>query len=327
MITFEKLHTKNLLLILLHITIFSSMSTVFNHRIQAQENDLPQILSAKYLINRDIYICTRRAGGPGKILPNVVYSNALYQKSLLPEDKNLQGSSTSLVNWVSVNPIGLFYARTNNNYISGRTNSIAFHPTNSNIFYIGAAQGGVWKTTDGGITWQVLTDGLPNIASGDIEVDQSNPNILYYGTGELNFAIDCHYGNGIYKSTDAGSSWNQIATNSIASYISKILIDPTNSNILYVAGDGSCAKSTNAGANWTTLTGGANCTSMIMDPTNTQILYIACGGYYGTTIMKTTTGGTYWNIMATGIPSNGRGRIALAISNINPSVLYASIAH
>ena len=153
------------------LVLFTCIS--FTQDIQTQK-----MLSPEDLIARENYIYTRRAGGPGMVIPQDVLSKALQQKALLPEDKNISNSVTSTVSWVSVNPIGLFYARTGSNYISGRTNSIAFHPTNPNIFYIAAAQGGVWKTTDGGVTWQDLTDNLSFISSGDIEVDQVNPKIL-----------------------------------------------------------------------------------------------------------------------------------------------------
>ena len=161
--------------------------------------------SGEEIFARESFITMRRAGGPDKLLPPNAYSEALLQKSLIIEDK-FTNSLTRLTNWVSINPIGMFYAVTNNNYISGRTNSIAFHPTDPNTFYIAAAQGGVWKTTDGGVNWISITDNLPTLACGDIVVVQNNPNILYLGTGELNYSQDSQYGNGIYKSTDAGAT-------------------------------------------------------------------------------------------------------------------------
>ena len=261
------------------LIVFCSFIICFNSTATAQDISSPKLLSPEDLIARENYIYTRRAGGPGLTVPENAFENAVYQMSLIPKDKNNPASITSTVSWVAANPIGMFYARTNNNYISGRTNSIAFQNSNPNIFYIAAAGGGVWKTTDNGGTWQVLTDNLPNIASGDIEVDQANPNILYYGTGELNFSLDSHYGNGIYKSTNGGVSWFQIATTSVGSYIGKIVIDPTNSNILYSAGSSVVNKSTNAGANWTALSSGGSSSSLLIDPTNTQILYLSTGGY------------------------------------------------
>lgn len=293
----------------------------------SQDNISVTRLSPEDLKARDQYIYTRRAGGPGMVISPDAYSNAVYRKSLLPEDKYLPNSFTSLVNWISVNPIGLFYARTNNNYVSGRTNSVAFHPTNPNIFYIGAAQGGVWKTTDGGASWQVLTDNLSTLASGSVAVDQVNPNVLYYGTGEMNFSQDSHYGNGIFKSTNAGTTWSQVATTSVGTYISTIVIDPSNSNILYSAANVGVYKSTNAGVNWTSTGSPGGCTTMFIDPFNTQIIYISTGSYSAGSVYKTTDGGSSWNPYINGLPASSRGRICLAMSNVNSQILYASISN
>jgi hypothetical protein len=208
--------------------------------------------SGEEIFARESFITMRRAGGPDMKLPPNAYSDALIQKSLIIEDQ-FTNSLTKLTNWASINPIGMFYAVTNNNYISGRTNSIAFHPTDPNTFYIAAAQGGVWKTTDGGVNWISITDNLPTLACGDIVVVQNNPNILYLGTGELNYSQDSQYGNGIYKSTDAGATWVQVAPSSlVGNRCSMMAIDQTNPNIVYAATNTSVFKSTNAGINWTT---------------------------------------------------------------------------
>ncbi len=223
--------------------------------------------SGESILEREEFILTRRAGGPGMKIAYDAYSKAVEQKSNIPEDRNIPNSKTRATNWVSINPIGLFYQRTNANYISGRTNSIAFHPTNPNIFYIAAAQGGVWKTTDGGVNWTALTDNLPTLACGDVVVDQINPNILYLGTGELNYSGDSQYGNGIYKSTDAGATWFQVATVSqVGNRCSYMAIDPFNSNIVYMGGNSGIFKSTNAGINWTNINGGTNINCIIINP-------------------------------------------------------------
>ncbi|MFI5144811.1 MAG: T9SS type A sorting domain-containing protein [Ignavibacteria bacterium] len=312
---------------MLALIVFSLSSFFFHQAAYAQDNSNPKLLSPEDLKSRDNYYYTRRAGGPGLTIPENAFDNAVRQMYLLPQDKNIPNSVTSTISWVAANPIGMFYARTNNNYISGRTNSIAFQNSNPNIFYIAAAGGGVWKTTDNGGTWQVLTDNLPNIASGDIEVDQANPNVLYYGTGELNYSLDSHYGNGIYKSTNAGVSWTQVATTAVGSYIGKIVIDPTNSNIIYAAGSSVVNKSTNAGANWITTPSGASSSSLLIDPTNTQTLYVSTGGSSSGSIQKTTDGGTTWTAAITGLPASNRGRTIIAMSNVNSQILYASISN
>jgi len=287
----------------------------------AQEDE-----SGESILEREEFILTRRAGGPGMKIAFDAYSKAVEQKSLIPEDRNIPNSKTRATNWVSINPIGLFYQRTNANYISGRTNSIAFHPTDPNIFYIAAAQGGVWKTTDGGVNWTVLTDNLPTLACGDVVVDQQNPNVLYLGTGELNYSSDSQYGNGIYKSTDAGATWYQVATVSqVGNRCSYLAIDPFNSNIVYMGGNNGIFKSTNAGINWTNMAGGTNVNCIIINPTNSQIIYITNGGTNAGQVLKSTNAGATWSTLAGGLPTT-MGRIQLALAKSNVDVLYASIA-
>ncbi|MBK6766545.1 MAG: hypothetical protein IPG71_09610 [bacterium] len=101
-------------------------------------------------------------------------------------------------NWSSIGP---------NNY-SGRILSIAWNPVNTNIIYVGSASGGLWKTTNGGTTWSPLTDNLASLAIGCIALDPTNPDIIYIGTGEGSFNIDAVFGAGVFKSTDAGATWN-----------------------------------------------------------------------------------------------------------------------
>jgi len=289
----------------------------------AQEEDE----SSESILERENFILTRRAGGPGMKIAFDAYSKAVEQKSNIPEDRSIPNSKTRTTNWVSINPVGMFYQVTNANYISGRTNSIAFHPTNANIFYIAAAQGGVWKTTDGGVNWTALTDNLPTLACGDIVVDQVNPNILYLGTGELNYSGDSQYGNGIYKSTDAGTTWNQIATvTQVGNRCSYMAIDPTNSNIVYMGGNNGFFKSTNAGLNWTNMNGGTNVNCIIIIPSSPQTIYITNGGSSAGQILKTTDAGTTWTTLAGGLPT-GMGRIQLALAKSNVSTVYASISN
>jgi len=97
------------------------------------------------------------------------------------------------------------------NPVSGRVTAMAVDPTNPDVVYLGATEGGVWKTTDGGSTWTPLTDNQASLAVGSIAIDLSNPQIIYVGVGEENFNGDAYFGAGILKSTDGGSTWTQIA--------------------------------------------------------------------------------------------------------------------
>ncbi len=287
--------------------------------------DTEEFETAETIAQRERYIIDRRAGGPGMKVPDGAYERAVIEKMQIPKDIDMPGSFTAMSSWVSVNPKGMFYSRTGNNFISGRTNSIAFHPTNVNIMYIAAAQGGVWKTTDNGNTWNVLTDNLGSISSGDIAIDPQNPNILYYGTGELNYSGDSQYGDGLYKSTNGGTNWTKIATASaIGQYVGKIAIDPINTNNVICAGNAGVYRSTNAGLNWTNVLF-INSTSLIIDPVNPQIVYAASGSGQSQ-IFKSTDGGVVWTVLTNGLSTSNGRRTQLAMSPDDPNILYASVA-
>jgi len=278
------------------------------------------------IIQRDLFIRERRAGGPGKILPDNVYTNAMEHKQNMVTASQLN-DNVMANNWVNVNPNGMFYNLTGVNYISGRTNSIAFIPLNPNTIYIAAAEGGVWKTTNGGISWTALTEGLSSLASGSISVDPSNPNNLYYGTGELNFSLDSQYGDGIFKSTNAGLTWTKIATSAtVGSYVSQLAINPINTQIIYAGTSNGLYKSTNAGSIWTRQGAFTYVMSIIIDPVNTQVIYTSSGNYSAGAINKSTDGGSTWTTLTNGLPASDKGRIQLAMAPSNNLIIYASIA-
>ena len=280
------------------------------------------------ILERYRYLYTKHAGGPGRYLAPDAYERAVQEKQQF-DQAHPSSPSQILSAWTSLNPAGMFYSRTNANYISGRTNSMAFHPTDPNTFYCAAAGGGVWKTTNGGANWTVLTDGLPSLMSGSIAIDPLSPNTLYYGTGELNFSLDSYYGAGVFKTTNAGTTWTQIATTgTVGSYVSQITVFPTNSSLVFLSGSAGVYKSTNAGATWTSTSSGLYTHCVIVDPTNSQVMYTSVDGlvsFYGV-VEKTTNGGASWTILGGGLPSSDVGRILLAMAPNDHNTLYASIA-
>lgn len=285
---------------------------------QDDEGESPEMIKQRFE-----YIQNRRTGGPGKTLPPFAYQIAMEQKKLIPELSTVLEHPFDAVGWVSVNPNGMFYNRNGVSYIAGRTNSMAFHPSDPNIIYIATAQGGVWKTTNGGTNWTVMTDALSTLAGGDIVLDPANSNIVYLGTGEANFSVDSQYGDGIFKSTDAGVTWTKIATTAqVGSYIAQLVVDPTNSQIIYSAGTSGIFKTTNGGTTWTNTGAGTYGVSLIIDPTNTQVLYL--GTLFGL-VRKTTNGGTSWTTLGGGLPTSGAQRTQLAMALSNTQILYACI--
>src|ERR1700683_3437727 len=118
---------------------------------------------------------------------------------------------------------------------AGRINSVAIDPRDNSSVYVGAAEGGVWKTTDGGATWLPLTDDQASLANGAIALDPTTPDIVYVGTGEENFSGDSYYGAGILKSTDAGQTWTNLVGPFLQAMIGSLAVHPTNGNILLCA--------------------------------------------------------------------------------------------
>lgn len=231
---------------------------------------------------------------------------------------------------------------------SGRIAGIATDPTDINTFYIASAGGGVWKTTNGGLSYVPLTDFYGDTAMGSIAVAPTDRNTIYAGTGEGNFSGDSKYGIGLLKSTNGGATWSLIPGPGNVFYrrnISKIVVDPTSASTVYLTiaygsngflGSSGVWKSTDGGVNWanTTALSGLDSTypytDLVIDPTNPQTLYTAAGYVFGTGtngIYKTTNGGATWTALRIGLPaSSATGRISLALAASAPQTLYASIA-
>lgn len=220
---------------------------------------------------------------------------------------------------------------------SGRTTAVIIHPTDPNTVYIGAAQGGVWKTTDGGNTFVPLTDSQATLAVGTMAIDPSNPNTLYVGTGEPH-GSDSYYGLGVLKTTNGGQSWQLLGSDTfVGQAFANIVVHPSNPNLLYAAtgytktrdnhpqtGTPGVYRSTNGGQSWQLLAsacGGNGCASssaLVMPSNNPNTLYAAFDGFG---IYKSTDGGASWNPSLQ--LSVAHDRIEVTISPSNPAVLYA----
>jgi hypothetical protein len=267
------------------------------------------------------------------------------------EDRAIPSIALSTTHWTPVGPASITNGQNpNGGLVSGRITGIAVNPSNANVIYVAAAGGGVWKTINGGTAWAPLTDGQSALFMGSIAVARSNPAIVYAGTGEANNSGDSYYGRGVLKSTNGGASWTLLGNslfNRLA--ISKIVIDPTNANIVYVAVSGFATlglnfsgnvgvwKSVDGGGTWTNTTSAipnlntnfGTFSDLLIDPSNPQTLYTAVGSYYGDTangIYKTTNGGASWSLAGNSPSGTSIGRISLAISNSSPQTLFAAIS-
>ena len=206
--------------------------------------------------------------------------------------------------------------------VAGRVSCVAPDPLNANIVYVAGAQGGVWKTTDAGVTWTPLTDGLSSLASGWVTIDPANTNTLWYGTGEQHYSGDSYYGDGLFKSIDAGASWTKLATASaVGAYIARVVPKPGTSSTLYVGGSKGLVRSTDSGVSWATTISAGWCDDIAVHPTNPATVYAAINAKG---IYKSTDSGLNWSVLAGGLPASGFYRINLAIAPTNASVLYAS---
>lgn len=230
--------------------------------------------------------------------------------------------------------------------IGARVNVVAVHPTNENIILIGYSHGGIWKTINGGQDWYPVFDDQIALAIGEIVFDENNPSIVYAGTGDVNIPGGVYTGNGVYKSTDGGETWNYLAL-ADTRIVSKIKIDPNNSSVLYVATMGNpferntqrgLYKSTDGGVTWQQSLFVNNQTGIIdlvMNPQNPQELYAASYTRIRTNfesivtsadciVWKSTDGGNQWNPVEGGLPlGSEHSRIGLAICQNDPSVVYA----
>jgi len=231
--------------------------------------------------------------------------------------------------------------------LSGRVSDIAVHPTDKKIRYVATASGGLWKTTNAGTTWTPIFDDQTSYSIANVVIDQKNPNVIWVGTGENNSQRSVSYGDGIYKSIDGGRTWENMGLKE-SEHIGKIVIDPRNSDVVYVAaqgpvfkkgGDRGLYKTTDGGKTWQEVLDGGDwggASDVVLDPRNPDVLlattwqrarrqwgYIAGGPASG--LHRSTDGGATWRKSQSGLPSEELGRIGLAIAPADPDVVYAIV--
>lgn len=222
-------------------------------------------------------------------------------------------------NWT---PLGSFAVPTNAGG-AGRLNCVAFHPTNSNIMWVGAPAGGLWKTTDGGSTWSTNTDHLPTLGVNDIAIDPTDTNIMYIGTGDQD-ASDT-YGVGVLKSVDGGVTWNITGLNWLTNQgrnVGRVLINPNDHNMIFAASSLGVYKSIDAGANWIKVLTTGNIKDLEFKPGDPTVIYATSLN----AIYKSTNTGASFTIIpfSAGVSSVSIvNRVAIAVSPANPSYLYA----
>ena len=233
--------------------------------------------------------------------------------------------------------------------MGGRIDDVAVDERNPSVIYVGAASGGLWKTTNAGTTWEPLFD-RQNVSSiGDVALASSNPDIVWVGTGEPNQRQSSTFGDGVYKSIDAGRTWTHMGLRE-TQHIGRVIVDPADPETVYVAALGrlwgpnperGVFKTTDGGRTWIKtlfVNEDTGFVDMVMDPGDKNVLYAAAyqrrrapwgfnGGGPGGGIYKTADAGRTWTKLTNGLPQGIVGRIGLAIWRKDPRVLYALFEH
>jgi len=232
--------------------------------------------------------------------------------------------------------------------MGGRIDDIAVYEKDPRIIWIGYAVGGVFKSTNAGTSFEPVFETYGSASIGDIAADQSNPDVVWVGTGEPNNRQTSSFGDGIYKTTDGGKTFTHMGLRETQT-IARIVIDPRNSNVVYVASPGhlfgpnpdrGIYKTSDGGKTWTKVKyvdENTGFTDIVMDPSNPGTLYAASyqrrrtgccfnGGGPGSALWKTTDAGRTWTkLTGNGLPPGTYGRIALDVARSNPNVVYAQI--
>lgn len=232
-------------------------------------------------------------------------------------------------------------------FTSGRIIDLAVDPRDARVWYIGVAAGGVWKTTNAGTTFFPIFDGEDTYSIGCVTVDPNDSLTIWAGTGENNSQRSVSWGNGVYKSVDGGKSWKNVGLPR-SEHIGKIVVDPRNSNIVYVAaqgplwnagGDRGLYKTTDGGKTWKpslTISENTGVSDVVLNPTNPDILYASAyqrrrhvgtfiNGGPESALYQSTDAGASWTKLTSGLPKEDMGRIGLAVSPKNPKLVYAVV--
>ncbi len=253
------------------------------------------------------------------------------------KEEKTDASLYSGLKWRSIGPA----------FTSGRISDFAVRPDNHSVWYVATAAGHIWKTENNGTSFRPVFDHYGAYAIGCLAIDPHNPKVVWAGTGENNYQRDLGYGNGVYKTVDGGKTWKNMGLKN-SQHIGMIAIDPRNSDVVWVAAQGSIwgpggdrglYKTTDGGKTWKKMldisenTGVSN---VVLDPRNPDVVYAnslqrrrhvntAIGGGPESAFYKSTDGGKTWRKLTSGLPSGDMGGGSIAISPANPDVLYIKI--
>ena len=281
------------------------------------------VLFSAFRTNRELY----QHPIPVKYLsPEKLEERARNGKDVSPIGEITKSEKSGTFAWVFFGPQPILNEYwSGDTFASGRVSDILIDPHNPNIVYIAGAQGGVWKSEDGGTIWKPITDKLPSLASGALAMNPLNTNVIYYGTGEQHFSADSYYGDGLFKSLDAGTTWRKIAnTSDVGNYISRIIVSPDDTNIVHLGSDMGYIRSIDGGNTWKSFLSTNWCTDLCIRSDSSSIIFAAI---YQNGIYRSTDAGSTWTKLTNGLPTSGFYRINMAISNNAPRIIYASFVN
>jgi photosystem II stability/assembly factor-like uncharacterized protein len=290
--------------------------------------------------------------GLGVKLAALFRAAALASLNLAPaQEAPTTPATAGASNWVQLGPLAIPNGQSLGGVariiVSGRLTEIVPHPTDPLTIYVAAARGGVWKTTDGGVTWNAMSDNAVSLAIGALALAPSNPQVLYAGTGEgniyyyaktspLHSVNESYNGSGVLKTTDGGNNWSvQGAALFLGACFYRLAVHPTDPNTVFAASNLGLHRSTDGGTNWLPMTNGlpaisntvVACTDVVFDPSQPDTVYTA---FWGTGTYKTTNAtaaNPAWTKLAGGLPATNLSRIALAVSPTAPQNVYALLAN
>jgi photosystem II stability/assembly factor-like uncharacterized protein len=257
----------------------------------------------------------------------------------------LQGQATPGLNSQTLEAIA--FRSVGPSLTTGRISDIAVDPTNPSVWYVAASSGNLWKTENRGNSWSPIFEDYGSFSLGVVTVDPRDSNVVWLGTGENNNQRSVAFGDGVYKSTDAGKTWKRMGLEN-SEHVQNIVIDPRNSNVVFVTaigplwssgGDRGLYKTTDGGQTWKailTISQDTGVTDLVMDPKNPDVLYAAAyqrrravgqliGGGPESGIYKSTDGGQKWTKLSKGLPTVDIGRVGLGINWRNPRTVYALV--
>lgn len=262
-----------------------------------------------------------------------------YPPGLRAQDPNLSGMR-EVAQGLSLRSVGPAL-------MGGRIADIAVDPIDRSTWYVAVGSGGVWKTTNSGITWQPIFDEQKSYSIGTVAIDPNQSNVVWVGTGENVSGRHVGWGDGVYKSMDGGTTWRHMGLDR-SEHIGKILVDPTNSDVVYVAAEGplwssggqrGLYKTVDGGTTWTLvleIDADTGVTDVEFNPENPNVIYAAAyqrrrqtwsllAGGPKSGIYKSTDQGATWRRMANGLPTGDMGKIGLAVTPADPKIVYATI--